>query len=265
MNFDEMTIKEIKKYVNKFEDIEKIDNGIMEELANDSRKGVQNICEKIKRQKAKREDKIKQWHEQNEHINILEEKGYDLIAGIDEAGRGPLAGPVVSSAVILNKKNPILGLTDSKKLSQSERERLFDIILDEAVGVGIGIVSNTIIDRLNIYQATFVAMKRAVEDLSPPPEYLLIDGNQTIPDFNIEQKAIVSGDLKVNSISAASIIAKVTRDRIMDDLHKSYPSYNFLSNKGYGTQEHIEAIEEIGPCPHHRFSYKIVEKNKTSE
>jgi ribonuclease HII len=262
MNFNEMTIKEINNFINEFEDVEKIDNGIIEELATDSRKGVQKICKKIKRQKSKRKEKIQQWHSQNEHINLLEEKGYELIAGIDEAGRGPLAGPVVSSAVILDKTNPILGLTDSKKISQSERERLFDIILEEAVGVGIGIVSNTIIDRLNIYQATFVAMRRAVEDLKPLPEFLLIDGNQTIPDFNIEQKAVVSGDLKVNSISAASIIAKVTRDRIMDELHESYPKYNFLSNKGYGTQEHIEAIEEIGPCPYHRFSYKIVEKNK---
>lgn len=262
MNFDEMTIKEIKNFIDQFEDIEKIDNGIIKELAADSRKGVNDICNKIKRKKAQRKDKIQQWHSQNEHLNLLEEKGYNLIAGIDEAGRGPLAGPVVSSAVILDKKNPILGLTDSKKLSQSERERLFNIILEEAVGVGIGIVSNTIIDRLNIYQATFVAMRRAVEDLSPSPEFLLIDGNQTIPDFNIEQKAVVSGDLKVNSISAASIIAKVTRDRIMDELHESYPSYNFLSNKGYGTQEHIEAIEDVGPCPYHRFSYKIVEKNK---
>lgn len=262
MNFEKMTIKEIKSYINEFKDIEKIDNGIIKKLADDSRKGVKNIYKKIKRKKAEREDKIQQWHSQNEHINQLEEKGYDLIAGIDEAGRGPLAGPVASAAVILDKSNPILGLTDSKKLSHSERERLFDIILEEAVGVGIGIVSNTIIDRLNIYQATFVAMKRAVEDLTPPPEFLLIDGNQTIPDFNIKQKAVVSGDLKVNSISAASIIAKVTRDRIMDELHESYPSYNFLSNKGYGTKEHIEAIEDVGPCPYHRFSFEIVEKNQ---
>ncbi|MFO7814289.1 MAG: ribonuclease HII [Halanaerobiales bacterium] len=263
MDFNKMTIQEIKSYINTFEDIERIDNSIVKKLASDSRKGVQDISARIKRKKAKRKEKIQQWHNQNIHINKLEKKGYESIAGIDEAGRGPLAGPVVSSAVILDKQAPILGLTDSKKISLAERERLFEIILDQAVGVGIGIVSNTIIDRLNIYQATFLAMKRAVEDLKPAPEFLLIDGNQTIPDLNVEQKAIVSGDLKVNSISAASIIAKVTRDRIMDELHQSYPSYNFISNKGYGTKEHIDVIEDIGPCPYHRFSYKVVQKNES--
>src|SRR6056297_1915492 len=247
-----MTIKEIKKF----------DNGIINKLNSDSRKGVNKIANKIIKQKEKKQEKIKKWHQQNEHLYNLQKEGYRLVAGIDEAGRGPLAGPVVSAAVILDTDNPILGLTDSKKLSLKERERLFDIILGEAVSVGLGIVSNTIIDRLNIHQATFLAMRRAVEDLQISPEFLLIDGSYTIPDIDYKQRAIVGGDLKVNAISAASIIAKVTRDCIMDELHSSYPSYNFLSNKGYGTQEHIEAIKDIGPCPLHRFSYKIVKENK---
>ena len=262
LNFEEMTIKEIKKFIKEFDNIEKIDNGIIDNLKKDNRKGVNKIAERILKKKKRKEEKVKKWHTQNKHIYNLEEQGYELIAGIDEAGRGPLAGPVVSSAVILDSSHPILGLTDSKKLSLKERERLFDIILDEAVAVGLGIVSNTIIDRLNIHQATFLAMKRAVDDLESSPEYLLVDGSYTIPDLNIEQKAIVSGDLKVNSISAASIIAKVTRDRIMDELHHSYPDYNFLSNKGYGTKEHIDAIKDCGPCPYHRFSYKVVNENK---
>jgi len=262
LNFEEMTIKEIKNFIDEFDNIKKIDNGIINKLNSDSRKGVNKIANKIIKQKEKKQEKIKKWHQQNEHLYNLQKEGYRLVAGIDEAGRGPLAGPVVSAAVILDTDNPILGLTDSKKLSLKERERLFDIILGEAVSVGLGIVSNTIIDRLNIHQATFLAMRRAVQDLEKRPEYLLIDGSYKVPDINITQTAIVSGDLKVNSISAASIIAKVTRDRIMDELHNSYPQYNFLSNKGYGTKEHIDVIKNTGPCPYHRFSYKVVNENK---
>lgn len=260
-----MTIQEIKAYIDQYQDIDDIDKNLVKKLDNDSRKGVNKIARKINRKKAKKKKMLKNWHKQNKDLDDLHNKGYELIAGVDEAGRGPLAGPVVSSAVILDINNPILGLTDSKKLSEQRREELFDIILQEAKSVGIGIVSNTIIDRVNIHQATFLAMKRAVNDLKKEPEYILVDGSYIIPELNLKQKAIVSGDLKVNSISAASIIAKVTRDRIMDELHNSYPKYNFLSNKGYGTKEHIEAIKINGPCPFHRFSYKVVDENKKSE
>jgi ribonuclease HII len=262
LNFNEKTIKEIKVYIDKYDDVEQIDSGIINGLENDSRKGVNKIAERIHNKKRKKRKKQKMWQKQNEILKKYEKKGFEYIAGIDEAGRGPLAGPVVSSAVILDTSKPILGLTDSKKISLSERERLFDIILDEAVSVGIGIVSNTIIDRMNIHQATFLAMRRAIEDLNYNPGFVLVDGNQKIPEIKCEQEAVISGDLKINSISAASIIAKVTRDRIMDELHESYPTYNFLSNKGYGTQEHISAIESDGPCPYHRFSYKIVNEHK---
>ncbi|MBS3810738.1 MAG: ribonuclease HII [Halanaerobiales bacterium] len=261
MNFEKMTISEINNFVEGFSEIEKIENDIIKKLSTDYRKGVKKIAQKIKRAKKKKEIQKENWHKQNGIIYQLQKKGFQMIAGIDEAGRGPLAGPVVSSAVVLDLNKPILGLTDSKKLSSKARERLFKTIFDKA-RVGIGIVSNTIIDRLNIHQATFLAMRRAVEDLQISPEFLLIDGSYTIPDIDYKQRAIVGGDLKVNAISAASIIAKVTRDCIMDELHSSYPSYNFLSNKGYGTQEHIEAIKDIGPCPLHRFSYKIVKENK---
>lgn len=257
-----MTIKEIKKYIDQFDNLNQIDSNIIDHLEQDSRKGVNKIAKRIHNKKKKKIKKQNMWKKQNEIIKKYEKRGFKYIAGIDEAGRGPLAGPVVSSAVILDISKPILGLTDSKKISHSERERLFDIILEQAVSVGIGIVSNTIIDRLNIHQATFLAMRRAIDDLDYKPGFVLVDGNQEIPDIECEQEAIISGDLKVNSISAASIIAKVTRDKIMDELHESYPKYNFLSNKGYGTQEHISAIEEDGPCRYHRFSYKIVAENK---
>lgn len=257
-----MTIKEIKEFIDNYDDVDQIDCGIINGLENDSRKGVNKIAERIHNKRSKKRKKQKMWQKQNEIIKKYENRGFEYIAGIDEAGRGPLAGPVVSSAVILDSSKPILGLTDSKKISLAERERLFDIILANAVSVGIGIVSNTIIDRMNIQQATFLAMRRAIENLDYNPGFVLVDGNQKIPDISCEQEAVISGDLKVNSISAASIIAKVTRDRIMDELHESYPTYNFLSNKGYGTQEHICAIEDKGPCPYHRFSYKIVNDNK---
>src|SRR6056297_3894889 len=173
-----MTIKEINEYIKEqFSDIDNIGKNLIEKLNNDYRKGVKKIAKKINKKKTKRQKMIKKWHQQNKDIDDLQNKGYKFIAGVDEAGRGPLAGPVVSSAVILDINDPILGLTDSKKLSEQRREELFDIILKKAKSVGIGIVSNTIIDRVNIHQATFLAMKRAVNDLKKEPEYILVDGS----------------------------------------------------------------------------------------
>jgi len=184
-------------------------------------------------------------------------QGYRNIAGVDEAGRGPLAGPVVAAAVIFSAKIDIAGLDDSKKLSPKKREELFPQIKAEAVAYGVAIVSWEVIDEINILQASRLAMKQAVEQLQPVPDLLLIDGNQKI-DSTLDQWAIVKGDSKSLSIAAASVLAKVTRDRIMEDYHKLYPQYEFHRHKGYGTKLHRTLIEEHGPCPIHRSTFKGV-------
>ena len=184
-------------------------------------------------------------------------KGYSNIAGIDEAGRGPLAGPVVAAAVIFATKVDIAGLDDSKKLSPKKREELFSQIQTSASAYGIAIVNREVIDEINILQASRLAMKQAVEQLQPIPDLLLIDGSQKI-DSALDQWAIVRGDSKSLSITAASVLAKVTRDRIMEDYHKVYPQYEFHRHKGYGTKLHRELIEEHGPCPIHRNTFKGV-------
>jgi ribonuclease HII len=183
--------------------------------------------------------------------------GYKNIAGVDEAGRGPLAGPVVAAAVIFPAKIDIAGLDDSKKLSPKKREELFPQIQAEAVAYGVAIVDREVIDEINILQASRLAMKQAVEQLQPIPDLLLIDGNQKI-DSSLDQWAIVKGDSKSMSIAAASVLAKVTRDRLMEDYHKLYPQYEFHRHKGYGTKLHRALIEEHGPCPIHRSTFKGV-------
>jgi ribonuclease HII len=207
--------------------------------------------------------------------NELLNNGYSLIIGIDEAGRGPLAGPVVASAVCL--KNPHLStflngerniskwtlVRDSKMLSEKQRESLFDFV-QENFYVGVGICDHKTIDRINILEATFLAMKAALSDLRGKVNYkdqrhiIVVDGNKKIPNLSLEQKAIVNGDKFVKSISAASIIAKVTRDRIMLEMDKKYPEYNFAKHKGYGTKMHFAMLEKNGPCEIHRKSFAPV-------
>lgn len=183
--------------------------------------------------------------------------GAKRIAGIDEAGRGPLAGPVVAAAVVLRSDRPISYLNDSKLLTESRREELFREIREKAAGVGIAVVEPDIIDRINILQATRLAMCRAVDALTPLPDYLLIDGPISL-DMSISQKAIIQGDQLSLSIAAAGIVAKVTRDGIMRDLHRQYPLYGFDRHKGYGTAIHRAAIAEHGPCPIHRMCFRGV-------
>jgi len=181
-----------------------------------------------------------------------------LIAGIDEAGRGPWAGPVVSAAVILNEKNIPDGLNDSKKLSEKKRLYLYSSIYNfHSVGVGISSIEE--IDSMNVLQATFLSMKRAVEDLNPQPEYILVDGNLD-PGLNFKTKCIIKGDSISISIAAASVIAKVTRDNLMLKLDKEFPNYNWKKNKGYGTAEHRNALELHGPCKYHRKSFSPINK-----
>jgi len=196
----------------------------------------------------------------------LAQQGYCRIAGVDEAGRGPLAGPVVAAAVILDINHPITGVKDSKQLSPKKREKLYNLITKEAIDWAVSSVSALDIDRLNILQASLKSMEQAAKALSFPPDYLLIDGRFTIA-IPIPQQAIIKGDNTVLSISAASIIAKVTRDRIMENYHKKYPWYNFSHNKGYPTVEHKKAIEKYGPSPIHRKSFRGVlsEANKKED
>jgi ribonuclease HII len=186
-------------------------------------------------------------------------RGYRRIAGVDEVGRGPLAGPVVAAAVILPRDGIGERLFDSKKISSKKREHLYKTILAEGQGVGIGIIGQEEIDRINILQATLKAMALAIENLSTPPDFILIDGSQGLR-LPISQKPIRKGDQLCNSIAAASIIAKVTRDRMMLECHQKYPQYNFAKHKGYGTKEHRKAIEKFGICELHRKTFRGVKE-----
>ncbi len=183
-------------------------------------------------------------------------KGSVYAAGIDEAGRGPLAGPVVAAAVVFPKDIFFTGVNDSKKLTPKKREELFEIIKEKALSIGTGVVDSTEIDRINILQATYKAMRIAVSNLNLSPLRLLVDG-RAIPDITWPQKPIVRGDSISFSIAAASIIAKVTRDRMMVEFHKIYPEYGFDRHKGYGTKEHVFAVRKFGLCPIHRRSFSI--------
>ncbi len=202
-------------------------------------------------------------------------QGYRIIAGVDEAGRGPLCGPVVAAAVALGEDFVITPdlekVADSKKLSAKRREQLFAHIKEHALAVEISVVSNLVIDRINILQASFLAMKNAVAKLSMQPDFVLVDGHMKIPKFDLAQEAIIDGDAQIFAIAAASIIAKVSRDYLMTEFDKEYPQYGFAKHKGYGTKAHLEALTEYGPCPIHRASFapvakclKVLKKNPMS-
>lgn len=183
------------------------------------------------------------------------DEGYNYICGIDEAGRGPLAGPVVVAAVVMPKDSMIEGVNDSKKVSEKKREKLYDLILEEAISYGVGIVDQTEIDRINILNATKAGLTQAVSSMKKKPDVILVDALNGIDTCGIQYRSIIKGDAKSYSIAAASIIAKVTRDRIMREWDKIYPQYGFEKHKGYGTAAHIAAIKEYGLCPLHRHSF----------
>ena len=182
-------------------------------------------------------------------------EGYNYICGIDEAGRGPLAGPVVVAAVIMPKDSMIEGVNDSKKVSEKKREKLYELIIEEAISYSVGIVDQNEIDRINILNATKAGLTEAVRTLKVKPELILVDALTNIDNCGVPYQSIIKGDAKSYSIAAASIIAKVTRDRIMREWDKVYPQYGFEKHKGYGTAEHISAIKENGLCPLHRLSF----------
>ena len=191
------------------------------------------------------------------HQKRLDWDPIGLLAGVDEAGRGPLAGPVVAAAVILDDGRRIRGLADSKVLTPLQRDKLFDMIREKALCCSVGSASVAEIDTLNILHATMLAMRRAVEGLRLKPAKVLVDGNR-LPALDVLSEAIIGGDAKVKSISAASIIAKVTRDRLLAELHVEFPQYGFAAHKGYGTPEHLEALRVHGPCVHHRRHFSPV-------
>ncbi len=225
----------------------------IEQYIRDGRPGVSKIINQAQK-------KLENLREERERLEVLRlyehkyEDEYPLICGIDEVGRGPLAGPVCAAAVILPKDCEILYINDSKKLSESRREALYEEIMEKAVSVGIGFASPEKIDEVNILQATYIAMRQAIDELDVEPNLLLNDA-VTIPQVSIRQVPIIKGDAKSISIGAASIIAKVTRDRLMKEYDSIMPEYGFAANKGYGTKEHIEALKKYGPSPIHRKTF----------
>lgn len=202
-----------------------------------------------------KEDELLRLKELSKFESKYYSKGYNLIAGIDEAGRGPLAGPVVAACVILPEGCLIEGINDSKKISEKKRERLYDVITSQAVAWGVGIVGNCVIDEVNILNATRQAMKEAIDNLSVKPEFILIDAEKKVDTNGIPYLPIVKGDALSISIAAASIVAKVTRDRMMCEYDKEFPEYGFVKHKGYGTKMHIDALKRCGPCLLHRKSF----------
>lgn len=244
------TISEIKKELDQADPVKREE--LLKEYRRDSRSGVASLVRRYDREK----EKIEQEKARIEQMKVYENK-YDhlgYVCGIDEAGRGPLAGPVVAGAVILPRDSKILWLNDSKQLSAKKREDLYDVIMEEAVAVGVGYASPARIDEINILQATYEAMRQAVSQLSVRPQILLNDA-VTIPGIELPQVPIIKGDAKSVSIAAASIIAKVTRDRLMIEYDKMMPEYGFAAHKGYGAQAHIAALKQYGPSPIHRATF----------
>lgn len=228
----------------------------LELLKSDERQGVQKLLkQKIKYFEAQASEK-ERMHEMFRYERALYQENYNLICGIDEVGRGPLAGPVVACAVILPINSSIQGLNDSKKIPKKQHQAIFERIQKEAIAIGIGIVEPDVIDNINIYEATKVAMQDAIENLEVSPDYLLIDAMQL--SINIPQKSIIKGDANSASIAAASIVAKVTRDKIMADYALKFPAYDFEKNAGYGTKSHLLALEKNGVLPIHRKSFEPV-------
>lgn len=217
-----------------------------------TKKQMQRQKEKEERARLRFEKELARTKGMSVYEERFRDKGY--LCGIDEVGRGPLAGPVMAGAVILPKDHPILYLNDSKKLTPKKRDELYEVIMKEAVAVGIGSEDEKVVDEINILQATYSAMRKAILKLAVKPDFLLVDA-VTIPDTGIPECPIIKGDAKSVSIAAASIVAKVTRDRLMVEYDRIYPEYHFAKNKGYGTAEHIAALKKYGPCPIHRRSF----------
>lgn len=245
------TIKEIKECL---ATIDELDHPLFEELILDGRAGVQAAISKRKRELHKQVDEDLRLEKMLAYEKELYAQGIHLIAGVDEVGRGPLAGPVVAAAVILPENCKIPGLNDSKKIPKSKHYAIYQAVLDQALSVGIGIKDNRVIDQVNIYEATKLAMLEAIQELDQQPQHLLIDAMKL--DLPISQTSIIKGDANSLSIAAASIVAKVTRDQMMAAYDQEYPGYDFGQNAGYGTTKHLEGLEKYGVTPIHRRSFE---------
>ena len=247
------TIKEIKERLATIDDL---DHPLFEELILDGRAGVQAAISKRKRELQKQVDEDLRLEKMLAYEKELYAQGIDLIAGVDEVGRGPLAGPVVAAAVILPKACKILGLNDSKKIPKSKHKEIYEAVLQNAIAIGIGVKDNQVIDQVNIYEATKLAMMEAIGQLEPQPQHLLIDAMKL--DLPIPQTSIIKGDANSLSIAAASIVAKVTRDQMMEEFDCEYPGYDFTQNAGYGTANHLAGLDKLGVTPIHRRSFEPV-------
>lgn len=252
MKFSEMTISEIVEWLESTEGV--LTPHDLAVLRQDIRLGVRRMVERIDRQRSREQQEVLRISELWRQEQKLWSEGYRSVAGIDEAGRGPLAGPVVAAAVVFPRQLHITGVNDSKQLSPEQRELLYHQIMQAATAVGVGTCDHEYIDEHNILQATKEAMRRAVAELSCSPDYLLVDGNM-LPNPSWKGEAVVKGDASCFSIAAASIIAKVTRDRMMTELHHLYPQYGFAAHKGYSCREHYAALEQYGACPIHRQTF----------
>ena len=247
------TIKEVKE---RLAMIDELDHPLFEELILDGRAGVQAAISKRKRELQKQVDEDLRLEKMLAYEKELYAQGIELIAGVDEVGRGPLAGPVVAAAVILPKACKIPGLNDSKKIPKSKHKEIYEAVLQNAIAIGIGIKDNQVIDQVNIYEATKLAMREAIGQLEPQPQHLLIDAMRL--DLPISQTSIIKGDANSLSIAAASIVAKVTRDQMMEEFDRKYPGYDFAQNAGYGTAKHLAGLDQLGVTPIHRRSFEPV-------
>ena len=247
------TIKEIKEQL---ANIQRLDDPLLTELEQDSRSGVIQAIAKRKKEIQKRLDEDERLEAMLAYEKECYARGMELIAGVDEVGRGPLAGPVVAAAVILPKACKIPGLNDSKKIPKSKHKEIYEAVFQNAIAIGIGIKDNHVIDQVNIYEATKLAMMEAIGQLDPQPQHLLIDAMKL--DLPISQTSIIKGDANSLSIAAASIVAKVTRDQMMEEFDREYPGYDFAQNAGYGTAKHLDGLEQLGVTPIHRRSFEPV-------
>jgi len=247
------TIKEIKE---RLATIDRLDHPLFEELIADGRAGVQAAISKRKRELQKQVEEDLRLEKMLAYEKELYAQGIQLIAGVDEVGRGPLAGPVVAAAVILPENCKIPGLNDSKKIPKSKHQAIYQAVLDQALSVGIGVKDNQVIDQVNIYEATKLAMLEAIQELDQQPQHLLIDAMKL--DLPISQTSIIKGDANSLSIAAASIVAKVTRDQMMAAYDQEYTGYDFGQNAGYGTTKHLEGLEKYGVTPIHRRSFEPI-------
>lgn len=252
MDFKKISIKAVSDHIKTLSLNDQVK--LIDELSNDNRKGVVKVVDDIKKRKIKLDEEILRVNNMMVYERELYSKNIEIIGGIDEVGRGPLAGPVVTAVVILPKNKIYLNINDSKKVSKKRREELYDEIIESAIDYSFGEASPEEIDEINILNATKLAMKRAIENLKDKPEYLLIDA-VVLDDINIEQKSIIKGDEKSVSIAAASILAKVRRDRMMVEYSKKYTGFDFESNKGYGTSKHYDGLDKYGITDIHRKTF----------